>query len=198
MTNDEDLQDIERRAFRSYLEDGGWDLFMGIMMLGAGLRIYTDNVWFTLWLLVAVPVMMGIKHGITVPRLGKVQFSVARQDLMTKVTVMVTAAVVATAVVLGLAMAGFDLPEHTLGAAFVVLVVLIFAALAHFMAYNRIFVYGLLLAGCMAVSEFVGDHPASIAYMACGIAVIAAGVVTVYQFVQRYPLVDAEALNGPA
>ena len=198
METEIDLKKIESKAFRSYLEDGGWDLFMGIMMLGAGLRIYTDNVWFTLWLVVAVPVILGIKYLVTIPRLGRVRFSVARQVLMTKVTVMVTAAVIGTAVVLGLAMAGVDLPEYTIGTAFVVLVVLIFAAIAHVMAYGRIFVYGLLQAACMAVSEFVGNEPAAIAFLACGIAVIVAGVVTVHQFVHRYPLVDMEALDGAA
>ncbi len=198
METEIDLKKIESKAYRSYLEDGGWDLFLGIMMLGMGLRIFTDNIWFTLWLVVAVPVMLGIKYTVTNPRLGKVKFSTAREMKMTMLTILIGTSVVLTTIVLMLAVAGFDLPVYIIGVSFVALVVIVFAAIAYYMDYLRLFLYGLVLAGCMAISEVYGDEPASIAFMVCGCIIIGVGLVTFAQFLQRYPSVDVEALNNGA
>jgi hypothetical protein len=48
MSEKTNLKEIEKKAWASYFEDGLWDIFMDLLMLGMGLRTLTDNVWYTL------------------------------------------------------------------------------------------------------------------------------------------------------
>ena len=43
-----DLHHVERRAWRLYFQDGLWDIFLGLLFLGTGLRALTGNLWFYL------------------------------------------------------------------------------------------------------------------------------------------------------
>jgi len=76
MRKDSELQTIERKVYMSFFQDGVWDIFLGLFVLGWGLSILTEGaylpgvlfvvLYFTVW---------GIKKWLTYPRIGYVRFS---------------------------------------------------------------------------------------------------------------------------
>lgn len=76
MKKDSELQTIQRKVYMTLFEDGVWDIFLGLFVLGWGLSILTAGaylpgvvfigLYFTVW---------GIKKWLTYPRIGYVKFS---------------------------------------------------------------------------------------------------------------------------
>ena len=66
------LQDVERRAWTLYFQDGLWDIFFGLLFLGGGLRALTGNLWYYLLVAAGVLVLILGKRWITLPRLGQI------------------------------------------------------------------------------------------------------------------------------
>jgi len=62
-----DLHHVERRAWRLYFQDGLWDIFLGLLFLGTGLRALTGNLWFYLLVLAGVLALILGKRWITLP-----------------------------------------------------------------------------------------------------------------------------------
>jgi hypothetical protein len=70
------LKEIQRKVYMSFFQDGLWDIFLGLFILGWGLTILTEipylagaffiSIYFTIW---------GVKKRLTYPRIGYVKFS---------------------------------------------------------------------------------------------------------------------------
>jgi len=105
------LREIERKAWTSYFEDGLWDVFFGALFLIGGIRSLTDNVWYTLLLLVPVLMLPIGKKLITIPRLGHVKFGPARKLRQSKAIAVLVISVLATLALLLLPHSGLSLPE---------------------------------------------------------------------------------------
>jgi hypothetical protein len=84
MKKDVELQNIQRKVYMSFFQDGVWDIFLGLFILGWGLSILTEGaylpgvlfvvLYFTVW---------GIKKWLTYPRIGYVRFSVSSRRRIT-------------------------------------------------------------------------------------------------------------------
>jgi len=71
MVEDINLKDIQRKVYMSFFQDGLWDIFLGLFILGWGLAILTElayligaffiGIYFTVW---------GVKKWLTYPRIG--------------------------------------------------------------------------------------------------------------------------------
>ncbi len=92
MRKDDELQTIQRKVYMTFFEDGVWDIFLGLFILGWGLSILTDGsylpgvvfvcLYFTVW---------GIKKWLTYPRIGYVRFSsTSRRVIKTRFVVLLT------------------------------------------------------------------------------------------------------------
>ena len=73
------LDEIERRAYLSYHEDGLIDLLIGIGLFFASLYTYIDMLWLAgSMVAVITPTYMVMKKRYTFPRIGQVTFSKGR------------------------------------------------------------------------------------------------------------------------
>jgi len=84
MAQSEALQNLEKRVYTSFHDDGLIDIFLGIFFAIDGILMLTDNAAFvgiTVLLLFMVPPM---KNLLTVPRIGTVKFSRPRQTRLAK------------------------------------------------------------------------------------------------------------------
>lgn len=88
MSQNMNLKELEKRAFRSTFQDGLWDIYIGLLMLFIGLMFnFQDSeeipfLGFGLIILgigVAFAIFWFGKKYITVPRLGLVKFGAARK-----------------------------------------------------------------------------------------------------------------------
>ncbi len=78
------LKEIQRRVYMTFFQDGLWDIFLGLFILGWGLTILTEavylpgvffiGIYFTIW---------GIKKWLTYPRIGYVRFSATSRRRIT-------------------------------------------------------------------------------------------------------------------
>jgi len=76
MTQETDLKAIQRKVYLTFFQDGVWDIFLGIFILGWGLSILTEAAYVPGALFVALYfTVWGIKKWLTYPRIGYVKFS---------------------------------------------------------------------------------------------------------------------------
>ena len=71
-----DLQAIQRKVYMTFFEDGVWDIFLGLFVLGWGLSILTEGTSLpAILFIVLYSAVWGIKKWLTYPRIGYVKFS---------------------------------------------------------------------------------------------------------------------------
>ena len=198
MTTPIDLKKIERKAWTSYLHDGLWDIFLGLLMLTGGIRALTDNAWFTLVILASVLVIVVGKRLITTPRLGHVKFSPARKVKQHRLIAVIGISVIAMGVLLWLATLGVGLPKTASAPIVVILVALVFGLIAYYMDFRRLYAYGLLFAIAMALWETLGDPTGPIASSVSGGIALLIGLVMLIRFIRKYPKMAQEVYNDHA
>jgi hypothetical protein len=93
MVSDVNLKEIQRKVYMSFFQDGVWDIFLGLFVLGWGLSILTEaayvpgisflGIYFAIW---------GIKRWLTYPRIGYVRFSATtRRRITARFVILLTA-----------------------------------------------------------------------------------------------------------
>ena len=76
MRKDDELQTIQRKVYMTFFEDGVWDIFLGLFVLGWGLSILTEGTSLPAILFVVLySAVWGIKKWLAYPRIGYVKFS---------------------------------------------------------------------------------------------------------------------------
>ena len=79
MVNNTDLKEIESKIFSSYFNDGMWDIYGGLIMLGFGLGIVTGQTIVMIACILVAMIPVFIRKPIIMARLGSVKFSIERQ-----------------------------------------------------------------------------------------------------------------------
>ena len=197
MTSQIDLKQIERKAWTIYFDDGLWEIFLGVMLIGMGVRTVTDNVWFTFLTLSSVLVWPVGKRLITIPRVGLAKFGPARRAKQFKITVIIVVAVLATfALWIYAASSGVDLPDAASAAIVGGFIILIFWLLAYFLDFRRLYAYSVLVAATFALSEVFEDPIPGYASLAAGGLFLLIGAVYLLRFKRRYPKPSPEESDG--
>lgn len=75
MRKDDELQTIQRKVYMTFFEDGVWDMFLGLFVLGWGLSIKTEGISLPILFVVLYSAVWGIKKWLTYPRIGYVKVS---------------------------------------------------------------------------------------------------------------------------
>ncbi len=83
MSKDNELRAIERKVYMTFFEDGVWDIFLGLFVVGWGLSILTEGTALPAILFVVLySAVWGIKKWLTYPRIGYVKFSSTSRRLV--------------------------------------------------------------------------------------------------------------------
>jgi hypothetical protein len=85
-----DLKEIERKAYRSTFQDGLWDIYLGLVVVGMSIFVYRPpagysamNIFLSLLMTtVAYGLFWAGKKYITLPRMGHVRFGEVRKQKM--------------------------------------------------------------------------------------------------------------------
>ncbi|MCG6950128.1 MAG: hypothetical protein LJE93_14545 [Acidobacteria bacterium] len=195
MPDNDPIRDIERRAWTLYFEDGLWDIFLGLTFLGGGLRSLTDNLWC--YLLVAAGVLVFIlgKLLVTAPRVGQIKYGPRRKARLNAVRVAGLAAMIFTAVILVMIVAGADVDRNVVGWIFVFVVSGVFLLMAYFMDFNRLYGYTVLIAAFMVITEIRGDPMAARAQIVAGLVPLTVGTILFARFLRDHPVVHQNAIT---
>jgi len=193
------LQQLERKAWTSYHQDGLVDLFLGLLLIAGffGEVGSLGRVAGPILQLSCAFFLIAAKKWITVPRMGIVKFGPERRAKRRKTAFVASVAVLITMGLLALTMAGrvgWIRDNHT---AFSVLlgagIWLVFIVMAYMQDFNRLYAIGALFAVAVAARELLDN---SILLLIAGVVASASGTVLLVQFLRKYPL-PAGKLDGP-
>jgi hypothetical protein len=205
-----DLKEIERRAWRSFFDDGIWDIYIGgLMLLMSGLAALSDlglpalhrMTLYIVLIAVLVITMKLAKRRITVPRLGWVKFGKGRERKRTGARFVLGISVLLTAALLFLTfrrrIEGSSVISTRIP--FMVLLVgiqafIILALVAWFLEFPRMIFHGFLIGASITLSILLRSP---LALAIAGAIILIVGLVYLIRFLKKYPR-SVEEINANA
>lgn len=199
MTSDVDLKKIRQKVYMTFFQDGIWDIFLGLFLLGWGFSImydvaYLPGVWtggmyFTIW---------GIKKWLTYPRVGYVRFSeTSRQKIKTRFIILLTG-VLLLGVIAGLVMGTGNRPDWLsdyFALFFNGMLALIVCIIAYWAGVRRFYFHALLVFLGAVVHQWL-DVKWEYGFIGSGGIILVIGLGFLIDFLRRYPKVKREEVNG--
>lgn len=201
------LKELEHRAFRVTFQDGLWDIYLGMILIGFGSMPLLRNgvsatvsiVGYSTLLVLAMTMLILGKQQITMPRLGYVRYSAERQRKISRAHLLLSGSIIAVVIVFGLIL------TNTVGLiGFSVLlggiILVIFGGLAYLLDYHRLVIYAVLCAVSLPVGMALENEgillDAPTAFIPVGLLAMVIGVVLLKRFVHHYHLPPADGVNG--
>ena len=194
---------LKRKAYIAYHQDGILDLVAGFVVLGFGANMLTDNIAFLMagWLMMLLYVVL--KQRITIPRFGFVRFD-SEKTTFVKGLVAVGIGVLVLFLFLALNFfvsrqpASLEMEAWIQRYHMVPLSAMLFGlpalAAALFLGLKRFYLYALLAVGLPALGAWL-DTETYIPIMMTGLIILAFGAVLLVNFLKNYPInneVDAD------
>jgi hypothetical protein len=194
-----DLDEIERRAYLSYHEDGLIDIVLGIGLFIASLWAYVEMIYLMGGMIVSLtPMYMGMKKKYTFPRIGEVTFSTDRtrrsQNSMTFLVIMNVIGVLG-ALVFWMAFSGDTRPQWMLLMIDNFPVVLgiaggvIWAVVGYITDLTRFYRYSAATLVVIGSANFIST-PFIAHMLLLSVIVLVSGYMQLRSFMNKYPLVQ--------
>jgi hypothetical protein len=198
------LKDAERKVFQSTFADGLWDVLLGCwfplqLAIAPFLSVSMGDFWSSavflpFWGAVYL-VIWGIRKKVVKPRIGRVEFGVARKTRLKKFSAALLIVNV-IAFILGIvAFLGFgSLPVGGVPIVLGLILLVGFSSAAYFLDFPRLYVYGLLGALAPLIGEWLyqnmgaSHHGFPIVFGTLAGVMILTGLVTFVRFLQNNPL----------
>ncbi|MFX0030518.1 MAG: hypothetical protein ACFE8B_15005 [Candidatus Hermodarchaeota archaeon] len=210
MTKDEELKELEKKAWRSNFQDGLWDIYFGLLFIGIG--IYTipqlfgfDNTFglimiLMIWDLSSVVLFIIGKKLITIPRIGFVRFSKKRVIKKIKLTIFLSFMVGLNVVFLLLPFSGLNIKLDAfktmliIGTLFLTLPICV---IAYFLQFERLYLIGVMGGVGLSITGLLGPIVGSplkyvLTFCPIGSIIITWGIVIFIRFLKAYPLPKKE------
>ena len=189
----DDLKVLEKRMANRYMEDGIWDMYLGVMALAFGLGILLDISY-----LAAIMVSIGFafqsmaKNMVTFPRIGYIKLRKAKKRGMSAI---LTGVLVLGMMIFLVFMLGDENPLRS----FVKDNMLFFIAaiwggaiaLAGISFHvRRYLAYALLVFAAVILSDWIGNLGLNL--IVAGLLVMITGLVVMVRFIRKYPVVSRQ------
>lgn len=188
MSENLSLKEAERRAWTLYYEDGLFDIFLGLLFLGGGLRELTDSLWSYLFVLAGILIFVFGRRMMTLPRVGVIKFGPRRKAQRKVLFFVILTAVLLTLLLLLLPFLGITAVGPTAGLILTLVVPLIFVYMAYLMAFKRLYGYAVLVAIFMLATELISTQAGAWAQVGAGLIALITGLWHLVRFTQAYPL----------
>jgi hypothetical protein len=211
MSENIDLKELEKKAWRSTLEDGIFEIYFGILHLSLTLGVVLDEVLPSPYSSILTFLVIGLgliffliaKKYISQPRLGKVKFG--RKRIARKVKTIAVLAVNFFALLI-IYLIGILNPQFRLnlpGYLYGLIVGLLFFTLplcfvAYFLQFKRLYFMAILLGLSFFLDEifalFLIPEPfdSLLAFGMISITILSIGIVVFIRFLKNYPLPKEE------
>jgi len=197
MTNEIDLEEIERKAWMSYFEDGLWDIFLGLFVFGWGLMMLTDIAWLAgAWFVVFYTTILGLKKRITYPRMGYVKFGRKQTRLTAKFILLGVILMLLGLLVFWLFNTGSRpqwLSEYFL-LLFGGMIAIVVSLIGYWIKVSRLFMYAVLIFAASALNQWC-NIPLKFGLIVAGSLIMLLGVAVLIRFLRTYPIPAMEQSN---
>jgi len=208
------LNEIEKKAYRSTFHDGLWDIFLGLSLLTLAVGALLSNSGVPNGLVMTILVVLQSlallsliagKKRITLPRMGFVKFGSKRKLKIRKSRIILLGSALAGVVVFLAAIVIQSYPAGQprllllLPAAWVANSIIVFSLLAYYLDCTRLYAYGVMFAlpvpFDMVVKKFVGLNLIPIALAIPATVTLVIGALLLVRFLRDYPLPVGEISN---
>ncbi|MFW6125805.1 MAG: hypothetical protein ACOC58_01745 [Chloroflexota bacterium] len=195
MTQDADLRQMERKAWTAYFHDGLTDIYGGFILLGLGLAMLTDHIWWIALMFIGTAVLWARKR-ITYPRICYVRFSPQR-EARTKRSRTAAGITVAATLLVGVTLFVLlwttTLPQwleawlgHYYLIAFAVIVGAVIALGAYLLGVARFYIYAVLVFAAFVAGHLVDASAGLPVTIAAGLIVLC-GLAVLIRFLRNNP-----------
>ena len=195
----DELQAIQRKVYMTFFEDGVWDIFLGLFVLGWGFSILTDGtylpgvmfvcLYFTVW---------GIKKWLTYPRIGYVRLSSTSRRRIKARFVILLAVVLLLGLLAGV-LFGIGSRPQWLVDYFPLIFNGMLAAVVCFAAYwaknNRFYLHAALVFLGGVLHKWLGI-PWEFGFIGTGVIITLIGIGFLIIFLRKYPRVAQEGQDA--
>jgi len=197
-----DLKELEKKAYKTTLQDGLIDVEIGILFVGMGINaFFSDFVprivnilgFIIVGIIAVMPVFIGKKY-IAQPRVGLIKFGPKRKAKKKKILIfsLINTIILVIVVILTLNSVLQQIPLR--GVSLLLVLGLLFATLplsimAYFLQFPRLFVYAILIGFGLTLAELL---ELSLAVFLIGIIILIVGLTCLFKFIRKYPLPEGE------
>ena len=211
MSEDIDLKELEKKAWRSTFEDGIFDIYFGILHLNITVGVILDEVLPTPYSLIVMFSIIGLgltffligKKFISEPRLGKVKFGRARLARKVKTIAVLTVNFLVLLIIFLISVLNpqfrLQMPDYLFDLiAGLLLFTLPLCFVAYFLQFKRLYIMALLLGLGFTLDELFALFPIQeqigsiLAFGMISISILIMGVVVFIRFLRKYPLSKEE------
>lgn len=195
------LKELERKAFRSFYQDGIWDIFFGLMMLAMyAFTLFNDNfenkaLRILALVFIEIAAMFFLIYGkkeITAPRLGHVVFGPKRKRRFVYIFIVNLVALVAGVVLYGandLLSLNLEQSELIAPLGMGVWIAFLTSIMAYFLDFDRLYIYALIYGSAFAAVLLL-DLP--ILFLVAALLILIPGGVIFFRFLSTTKPVSEE------
>ena len=201
------LKELERKAWKSFFQDGLWDIYLGLLLMAMAVSALLSDAglseaWhYTIYIgliLVSAVILWTGKKFITVPRMGRVKLGPKGKARKKKSMILLVASLLVGAAFFLLALATKDRRPEWLDvslvfpAGYVLNMLVVFSLGAYFLDFNRLYLIGLMYALPVPVDillhELAGIDATFFAFAVPAAVVLTIGIVLFVRFLRDYPV----------
>jgi hypothetical protein len=203
MEDNRDLKKIEKRIIGSYFNDGLWDIYGALILLGFGFTMVTGWDYLILAFAVVAVALLLLRRRIIIPRLGQVKFSIERQS-KTKKSILIAVITGTFTMLLGAVFfvlySTNTVPQWLdvwMGdyflAAFGGVLALVIAIAAYLVGVWRYYIYAALTFVAYVIASILRPHDTeAIPIVMAGAIILIMGAIVLTRFLRKYPLPPQE------
>ena len=211
MTEKINLKEIEKKSYRFIFKDGIYDIMFGILLISFALapiiREYI-GLSYILFLIIPAPLIFTLaKKYITTPRIGIVKFGKKRQASYKKIVIISTILVSITVVLLLMTITnifpgtfGNMLNGYAVPLIIGISTIFGMGVFAYIRDFPHLWIYGLIIGLGIIVAELLYKIVGTpldgiITFGIPGLIILFYGLVILYRFLKKYPLLTEEIIN---
>ena len=189
------LRELEKNSWKAIFRSGLFEIAIGLILVVSSICHIFDDLRYYFMPLYLIPVLFSIliKKNIVIPRMGMVKFSKQRRRKSMLFNIVSTAVLLFLLLLTVLSgttyLSEFIAPEISITS----IILLICFAAAYFLDLNRMFLYGIIIAGAFNLSELFRKNPGRMpdggyAYLMASIVFLIAGGIYFFRFLKKYPI----------
>jgi len=209
VTQNINLKELERKAWRSVFQDGLWDIYLGLLLLDmailtlvSGSDAPVSKPWgygiYIALLVLSMAILWAGKKLITMPRMGRVKFGPKGQARRKKARLVLAFSVIVGLVMFVIAWLAIrgewsqGLPIAIIfPAVWAVNMLVVFSLGAYFLEFERLYLVGVMYALPVPVDilldELAGIKLGFIAFAVPAAVILIMGLVVFIRFLRDYP-----------
>jgi uncharacterized membrane protein len=197
------LKELEKNTWKTSYENGLIDIAIGLICIASAVCHIFDDIRYFLMPLYLIPILflMLTKKYITIPRMGVVKFNKRRKKKST-IFIAVMTSVLIFLVILTIVLKTNYLPEGIASRIIISAVILLICfANAFFLNFNRLYIYGIVIAGAFNLNEYIRENHGFYSeggydYLLDAIVILITGCIYLVKFLKKYPLPIKRTYNG--